>query len=79
MSMNSDVLYAPLPFKAKRDSSWDREGYNRDGKVYPASQASVLAEIPGPGMIVHIWFALSNYQCRGAAFSEKEQLGVLLG
>ena len=74
MSMNSDILYAPLPFKAKRESSWDREGYNRDGKVYPASQASVLAEIPGPGMIVHIWFALSNFNAEEPLFLRKNSL-----
>ena len=74
MSMNSDVLYAPLPFRAKRDSSWDREGYNRDGKVYPASQASVIAEIPGPGMIVHIWFALSNFNAEEPLFLRKNSL-----
>ncbi|MDE0505520.1 MAG: hypothetical protein OXI86_15695, partial [Candidatus Poribacteria bacterium] len=72
--MNDDILYAPLPFKAKRDSSWDREGYNRDGKVYPASQASVLAEIPGPGMIVHIWFALSNFNAEEPLFLRKNSL-----
>ena len=74
MNMNDEILYAPLPFKAKRDSSWDREGYNRDGKVYPASQASVLAEIPGPGMIVHIWFALSNYNAEEPLFLRKNSL-----
>ena len=75
MSMNNERLYTPLPFKAKRAASWNREGYNRDGKIFPASQASVLADIPGPGMIVHIWFALSNaYNADEPLFLRKNSL-----
>lgn len=35
MSMNSDVLYAPLPFKAKRDSSWAAKDITGTGRYIP--------------------------------------------
>jgi len=44
----------------KRVSSYDRTGGNRDFITIPAAQKAVLADIQGPGSIVHIWVTISS-------------------
>jgi hypothetical protein len=46
--------------KTKRVSSYDRSGGNRDHTEIPAGQTLTLAEIPGAGIIKHIWITLSS-------------------
>lgn len=38
-----------------RATSWDQTGGNKDYWLLPPNQATVLAEIEGPGIINHIW------------------------
>jgi len=46
-------------FRAKRVSSWDKTGRNRDAITIEPQSAVTLAEINKPGMISHIWFTIS--------------------
>lgn len=46
-------------FKAKRESSWDRTGGNRDAIPIAPGATATLADIPGCGIISHIWFTIS--------------------
>ena len=46
-------------FKAKRVSSYDKSGGNKDNISIPAKSTAVLAEIKGAGIIKHIWFTTS--------------------
>ncbi len=46
-------------FKARRVSSYDRTGGNRDCISIPARSTAVLANIKGIGVIRHIWFTIS--------------------
>jgi hypothetical protein len=52
-------MLAQLPFLRKRKtgrfSSWDRSGGNRDYGMLPAHGSLVLADIPGPAQITHLW------------------------
>ena len=52
-------MLAELPFlrnrKTGRCSSWDTTGRNRDSRIIPAHTSAVLADIPGPAQITHIW------------------------
>jgi len=41
--------------KTGRFSSWDRSGRNADRWLIPAKSSVVLADIPGPAQITHIW------------------------
>ena len=46
-----------------RASSWDRTGRNADAWTIEPGQARVLADIPGPGTITHIWMTqVSRYR-----------------
>lgn len=53
-------LYQPLPFRTHREASWSRDGYNRDWKIIPPGQTGDLADLQGPGIITHLWFAIDN-------------------
>lgn len=46
-------------FKAKRISSYDRTGGNKDNITIPVKSTAVLANIKGAGIIKHIWFTIS--------------------
>jgi hypothetical protein len=52
-------MLSNLPFlrdrKTSRFSSWDTSGRNRDFCMVPANGSLILADIPGPGQITHIW------------------------
>ncbi len=41
--------------KTGRSSSWDRTGRNSDYWIIPPGESAVLADIPGPAQITHIW------------------------
>jgi hypothetical protein len=41
--------------KTGRFSSWDHSGHNADAWTVPAKSSRVLADIPGPAQITHIW------------------------
>jgi hypothetical protein len=38
-----------------RASSWDTTGRNMDAWIIPAGESRILADIPGPGKLTHIW------------------------
>ena len=46
-------------FKAKRVSSWDKTGRNRDCISISPNSKAIIADIQGPGIISHIWFTAS--------------------
>jgi len=47
-------------YKARRNSSWDRSGGNRDSvPVEPGASATVL-DVAGAGVVTHIWFTISS-------------------
>ncbi|MDA0708894.1 MAG: DUF2961 domain-containing protein [bacterium] len=58
--MNTQFPWQPMPFRAKREASWSRDGYNRDWIIIPPGQTGHLANLKGPGIITHLWFAIDN-------------------
>jgi hypothetical protein len=58
--MQSYTPWQPLPFRAKREASWSRDGYNRDWLIIPPGETGTLANIQGTGIITHLWFAIDN-------------------
>ncbi len=47
-------------YKARRSSSWDRNGGNRDSvPVEPGATATVL-DVTGAGVVTHLWFTISS-------------------
>ena len=44
--------------RSKRCSSWDTSGRNADFWPVEAGETKVLADIPGAGVIRHIWFTV---------------------
>lgn len=46
--------------KTGRFSSWDTSGGNADHWIIPAKSSVVMADIPGPAQITHIW--MTQYQ-----------------
>ncbi len=47
--------------KTARFSSWDPTGRNADRWIIPAGESRVLADIPGPACIRHIWMTQHNH------------------
>ena len=47
--------------KTGRFSSWDTSGRNTDLWVIPPGESRVLADIPGPAQITHIWMTQVNH------------------
>jgi hypothetical protein len=47
--------------KTGRFSSWDTSGRNADFWMIAAGETRVLADIPGPGCITHIWMTQPNH------------------
>jgi hypothetical protein len=47
--------------KTKRFSSWDVTGRNADAWRIEPGETRVLADIPGPGRIAHIWMTQGNH------------------
>ncbi len=52
-------LGEPQDFISKRVSSFDRTGGNRDSLAIDPGKTAVLADIPGPAAIHHIWVTIS--------------------
>jgi len=59
--MLSDLARICSDRRTGRFSSWDTSGRNRDFWVIPAGESRVLADIPGPGCITHIWMTQPNH------------------
>jgi hypothetical protein len=59
MSSPLHGLYQIRDLKTKRISSYDRTGANRDCVTIESGETKVLAEIPGAGIIKHIWFTIA--------------------
>jgi hypothetical protein len=47
-------------YKARRSSSWDRSGGNRDWAVVAPGQTATLMDVTGAGVITHIWFTINS-------------------
>ncbi|HUS91798.1 MAG TPA: glycoside hydrolase family 172 protein [Phycisphaerae bacterium] len=56
-----DNLPRLLDRKTRRFSSWDTTGRNNDAWDIPPGGSRVLADIPGPGRITHIWMTQPNH------------------
>ncbi|RLE80112.1 MAG: hypothetical protein DRJ51_06460 [Thermoprotei archaeon] len=59
--LNGFLDYLPQlrDYVAKRESSWDRTGGNRDSITVKPGDSATLAEIKGPGVVKHIWVTIS--------------------
>ena len=64
--------WRPLPFAAKRQASWSRDGYNRDWRDVGAGEELVLADIRGCGFVTRLWFGIDT----GRAASRQHRLKV---
>ncbi len=61
-ALGQDVLSSlgqPQDYVSRRISSYDRSGGNRDSLTIEPGATAVLAEIPGPGAIHHIWVTIA--------------------
>ena len=47
--------------RSGRSSSWDTSGRNADAWTIEPGESRVLADIPGPGAITHIWMTQRNH------------------
>jgi len=47
--------------RSGRSSSWDTSGRNADAWTIGPGESRVLADIPGPGAITHIWMTQRNH------------------
>jgi len=50
----------PQPYRAARSSSYARDGGNRDAATVPPKSSHTVAEMRGPGRIVHMWFTIAT-------------------
>ncbi len=57
-----EKLYQSSNFIAKRESSYDLTGGNEDKKEIAPGETLVLANLEGPGKIVHIWCTIAAEQ-----------------
>ncbi len=48
------------PFRARRASSYQRDGANRDAAQVPPGASHTVADISGAGRIVHMWLTLAT-------------------
>lgn len=53
-----DDLSSPLPFKARRESSYDRTGGNNDTVDIDPHTSKVIFDVKAAGKIRHIWMAV---------------------
>ncbi|SDX93113.1 glycoside hydrolase family 172 protein [Paenibacillus sp. CF384] len=60
MSLLNDIYNLKEGIRTKRVSSYDRTGGNADYVTIHAGDTAVLADIPGAGIIKHIWFTLNT-------------------
>ncbi|MDE3149791.1 MAG: DUF2961 domain-containing protein [Acidobacteriota bacterium] len=47
-------------YKARRSSSWDRTGGNRDAMLVEPGQTAQLLDVTGAGVVTHIWFTINS-------------------
>src|SRR5690606_36388792 len=59
MSRALDGLYMFRNARTKRVSSYDRTGGNADNITIKPGETAVLADIPGTGIIKHIWATIN--------------------
>ena len=71
-SIHDAEPWRPLPFTAKREASWSRDGYNRDWREIGARDELELADVRGCGLITRMWFAIDT----GVAASREHRLKV---
>ena len=55
-----DDLTRPLPYKARRESSYDRSGGNADSLPFAAGETKALCDLRARGEIRHIWMAVNS-------------------
>ncbi len=55
-----DYLTRPIHAGRRRESSWNRDGGNRDHWLVPAGATQILADLTGPGVIRHLWFTINS-------------------
>ncbi|MCM3629140.1 DUF2961 domain-containing protein [Paenibacillus glycanilyticus] len=60
MSLLNDIYKIKDGIRTKRVSSYDRTGGNQDYVTIPAGETAVLADIPGAGIIKHIWITVNT-------------------
>lgn len=53
-------LTQPCNFTAKREGSWDRTGGNLDLRTLAPGETLVMADLEGPGKIVHWWCTVAG-------------------
>ncbi len=58
--MKMKDLTRPQNYKAMREGSWDRKGGNDDWRPIKAGETLVMADIEGPGKIVHWWCTVAG-------------------
>ena len=47
-------------YKARRSSSWDRTGGNRDAVLIEPGASATVLEVAGAGVVTHLWFTISS-------------------
>ena len=57
---NLDDLKAPLHFKSRRESSYDRNGGNGDSQGVGAGETYPLIDVDAAGEVRHIWMAIAS-------------------
>ncbi|MBB6733438.1 glycoside hydrolase family 172 protein [Cohnella zeiphila] len=60
MSALNDIYKIKDGIRTKRISSYDRTGGNQDCVTIQAGETAVLADIPGAGIIKHIWITVNT-------------------
>ena len=55
-----DNLHHKRPGKRRRESTWDRSGGPRDMVELGPAQSITVPELPGPGIIRHLWVVLGG-------------------
>ena len=60
--VSASGLDLPKPYRARRVSSYDTTGGNRDFATVAPKAAHVAADIKGAGRIVHMWFTVSTME-----------------
>jgi len=69
-------LTQPLPFEAKRESSWQKNGGNGDCWRLEPNAPTTLAELEGPGVVSHIW--MTSAELRGSTFDPEHLRKMVL-
>ena len=55
-----DALTKITKARSKRESSWAKDGTNKDCWFVPPGEIELLADLKGPGKITHIWMTQAN-------------------